>query len=86
MDVEPRRAVRRQDFTAVYWSAGMVYLFKTALLFALEDPGFYGEKVMPYVVEEKYAVDIDMPADWVAAEEAFRRLRSEHLEDSGAQS
>lgn len=69
-----RRVARRQDQPKAYWSTTAIYLFKTALLFDREEPNFYGDKVAPYVMEEKYVVDIDVPEDWVEAERALERL------------
>lgn len=67
-----KRVARRQEVVPNYYSAGLVYLFRTGLLFDKKNPNFYGEKVAPYIVEEKYAVDINTPADWSKAEEIMR--------------
>ncbi len=69
------RVARRQDLEKNYWSVGSIYLFKTGLLSDPGKPNFYGEKTMPYVIDAKYAVDINVPEDWEAAEEALRELR-----------
>ncbi|MDO8467211.1 MAG: acylneuraminate cytidylyltransferase family protein [bacterium] len=75
-DVGPiyERVSRRQDLEKNYWSVGSIYLFKTSLLFDPAKPNFYGEKTMPYIVDAKYVVDINVPADWEAAEKALKRL------------
>ena len=70
-----RRAVRRQDLKTAYWSVGAIYLFKTGLLFHPEEPNFYGEKVAPYIMDQKYVVDINEPQDWILAEFALKRLQ-----------
>jgi CMP-N,N'-diacetyllegionaminic acid synthase len=68
-----KRTARRQDLAKAYWSVGIMYLFKTDLLFS-EEPNFYGNRVMPYVIDKKYVVDINIPEDWDAAEAAIRAL------------
>ncbi|MEK7640425.1 MAG: acylneuraminate cytidylyltransferase family protein [Patescibacteria group bacterium] len=68
------RVARRQDLEKSYWSVGSIYLFKTGLLFDPVKPNFYGEKTMPYVIDPKYVVDINVPADWEAAEKALQTL------------
>ncbi|TSC67337.1 MAG: N-acylneuraminate cytidylyltransferase [Parcubacteria group bacterium Gr01-1014_66] len=68
------RISQRQELPTHYWSAGAIYLFKTQLLFHPERPNFYGERVLPYVMENKYLVDINTPEDWEAAEKAMRKL------------
>ena len=70
-----KRVARRQDLRVEYRSAGMIFLFKTALLFDKENPNFYGEHTLPYEIEEKYLADIDSPGDFEAAEEAMRKLQ-----------
>lgn len=68
-----RRTARRQDLAKAYWSIGMIYLFKTDLLFGAE-PNFYGDKVRPYMVDPKYVVDINEPEDWTTAEKALTKI------------
>ena len=46
-----KRVARRQDLPKVYWSVGSMYLFKTDLISHPEEPNFYGDKVMPYVID-----------------------------------
>lgn len=69
-----KRIARRQDLPKNYWSTGMIYLFKTELLFEPINPNFYGEKTAPYVIDKKYVVDINVPEDWAEAERAMREL------------
>lgn len=73
-----KRIARRQDLPQTYWSIGSIYLFKTELLFSKEEPNFYGERVMPYIVDEKYAVDINEPNDWELAERALMKIKEEN--------
>ena len=68
-----RRVARRQDLPTEYFSAGLLYLFKSSLVFG-DQPNFYGENTLPYEVEERYLVDIDTPEDWAIAEEKLRQL------------
>lgn len=70
-----KRTARRQDLQKTYWSIGSLYLFKTDLLFG-EEPNFYGENVLPYIVDKKYVVDINEPEDWEHAERMMMRLQS----------
>jgi len=73
-----KRMARRQDLGKTYWSIGSIYLFKTKLLFDKDEPNFYGDKVMPYVVEDKYLVDINIPEDWEKAEKALKQLTTDN--------
>lgn len=68
------RIARRQDRPKTYHSAGLLYFFKTELLFDNE-PNFYGDKVAPYIIDAKYAVDINTPQDWELAELAVNKLK-----------
>ncbi|TSD03978.1 MAG: N-acylneuraminate cytidylyltransferase [Parcubacteria group bacterium Greene0714_36] len=45
------RAMRRQDLPRAYYSAAAIYFFRTALLFR-EEPSLYGERVLPYLMED----------------------------------
>ncbi len=63
------RIARRQDLPSAYCSASLLYLFKPELLFGGEKPNFYGEKTLPYVVDDpRFAMDINTMADWEAVE------------------
>ncbi len=77
-DPVKNRTARRQDLGTAYWSIGSIYLFKTDLLFNSEDPNFYGEKVAPYIVDKKYVVDINVPADWETAERALNAMNKDN--------
>lgn len=69
-----KRTNRRQELGAAYWSVGSIYLFKTGLMFHPTEPNCYGDRVAPYLMDEKYLVDIDTPEDWEVAERAMRAL------------
>lgn len=68
-----KRVARRQDLPKTYWSIGSVYLFKTGLLSG-PNPNFYGERTLPYVIDNKYVVDINVPSDWEVAETMLKNL------------
>lgn len=70
-----KRVARRQDLAQAYSSIGSIFLFKRELLFLPEEPNFYGDVVLPYVVDKKYTVDINVPEDWEAAEKALQNLK-----------
>ncbi len=70
-----KRIPRRQDRPKNYWSANLIYLFKTNLLFDKDNPNFYGEKTAPQIIESKYAVDIDNLEDFLKAEEIMKKLQ-----------
>lgn len=69
------RITRRQDFPKkTYAHNGAIYIFKTDLLFDVEEPSLYGERVKLYPMEEKVSVNIDSPEDWQLAEIAIEKL------------
>lgn len=68
-----KRPVRRQDLPKEYWSTGLVYLFKTDLLFGAE-PNFYGDRTSPLIVDRKYGVDINTAEDWAEAEKMAAKM------------
>jgi len=70
-----KRIDRRQFLPKSYISAGLIYLFKTDLLFS-ENPNFYGESTLPYIIDNKYVADIDNLGDWKEAEEKLKKILS----------
>jgi len=70
---------RRQDLPRTYTRNGGIYILKTRVLFT-EPPSLYGEHVLAYVMEPKFSINIDEPADW---EEARRMMRLVMKEGSG---
>lgn len=64
---------RRQDLSDTYFKNGVIFLFKTELLFA-NAPSIYGDDVLAYVMDEKYNVNIDSPEEWDLAEMALKKL------------
>lgn len=67
---------RRQELPKTYFRSGSIYAFKPELLLAKE-PSFYGEDARAYIVESKYAIDIDSPDDWEFAEWRFKKILAE---------
>ncbi len=74
-----RRIPRRQDLPPAYANNGAVYIFRTALLFRPEDPGFYGQRSVAYVMKEEDSINIDDPEDWTRAEAEFERRWAKKL-------
>ncbi len=62
------RISRRQDLPRAFWNTCALYLFKTKLLFDKKEPNFWGNKVKPYIMDKKYALDINTIDDWHIAE------------------
>jgi CMP-N-acetylneuraminic acid synthetase len=69
---------RRQELDTTYVRNGLIYLFKTPLLFT-KDPSLYGEIVQGYVTEDKYSMEIDTEKEWVDAESKFVSLLDEQV-------
>ena len=67
---------RNQDFSKLYFTNSEIYAFKPANFYG-EHPSLWGDKVYGYVMDEKYAIDIDTPEDWKLAELKMRALLSE---------
>lgn len=63
----------RQEMKDMYYENGTLYIFKTQELFAKE-PNFFGKRTVPYVMDEKYCIDIDTLEDFEAAEEQYNNL------------
>jgi CMP-N,N'-diacetyllegionaminic acid synthase len=68
-----RRPKRRQDLPPVWVMNGVIYLFRTATLFAAE-PSLYGDRTIALRLPEPYGISIDDPEDWEAAERALAAL------------
>lgn len=62
-----KRITRSQDYSEAYKANAAIYLFHNDLLFG-ENPTFYGERVVPYVMDEKSSIDIDTAEDFIKAE------------------
>jgi CMP-N-acetylneuraminic acid synthetase len=57
---------RRQDLPEVYWRNGQVYVTKKEVLFNTND--LFGEKSLPYIMNDDYPVNIDNLIDFKFAE------------------
>lgn len=68
-----KRVARRQNLQNEYYSTGLIYLCKTSLLLG-DNPNLYGDKTVPYVIDQRYVLDIDEPSDWDTAEQAMKVL------------
>lgn len=67
---------RRQDLSKTYSCDSAVIAFKPELLFA-DEPSFYGDDARAYITEQKYALDLDAPEDWEAAEQRVKKILDE---------
>src|SRR3989344_887204 len=58
---------RNQDYSKLYFTNSAIYAFKPANFYGAH-PSLWGDRVYGYVMDEKYAIDIDTVEDWVLAE------------------
>jgi len=73
---------RRQELPKTYYRNSSIYAFRTSLLFS-DNPSFYGEDVRAYIIDSKYALDIDTLEDWEAAERRLSKILREENESTG---
>lgn len=64
---------RNQDFSKLYFTNSAIYAFKPANFYGAH-PSLWGDRVYGYVMDEKYAFDIDTPDDWKLAEIKMKLL------------
>ena len=64
---------RRQDLSQTYTRNGAIYVGRARTLFA-DNPGIYGNRVIAYVMDEKYSVNIDELDDWAYAEAMLKNI------------
>lgn len=69
-----KRIIPRQAVSKTYWNNTSIYLLKTRFIFDESEPNFFGDHVEPYIMEEKFSVDVDEPADWEEAEWALKNI------------
>jgi len=69
---------RRQDLPKQYAFNGLVFSCRTSYLFK-NLPTLWGEKVVGYLTEAKYAIDLDVPEDWGPAETRMRQILEEGI-------
>lgn len=74
----PRKNIiaRRQELPTAYYRNGVVYVFKTDLLFCRE-PEIYGADMRAYLIDEKYSHDINDLEQWKTAEISFWKILEE---------
>jgi len=65
--------VRNQDFSKLYFTNSAIYAFKPENFYK-DPPSLWGDKVYGYIMDEKYATDIDTPEDWALAELKMKLL------------
>jgi len=67
---------RRQGLPELYAFNGLIFAARAALLF--ESPAtLWGKRVIGYVTDPKYSIDIDTPEDWLIAEARMRAILDE---------
>jgi len=64
---------RSQDYSTLYYPNASIYAFKPANFYQTP-PSLWGDRVHGYVMERKYAFDIDTPEDWEIAELKMKAL------------
>lgn len=64
---------RNQDYSKLFYTNSAIYAFKPRNFYGAH-PGLWGDKVYGYVMDEKYAIDIDTPYDWQMAELKMKQL------------
>lgn len=69
-----KRIVPRQALPNSYWNNASIYLCKTNFIFDESEPNLFGDRVLPYFMDAKYAIDVDEPKDWDRAEEALKNI------------
>lgn len=66
------RLTSRQDFPVAYTPNGAIYLFKTLHCHSVDKPSIYGDRVFPYLMEEKYGLNIDTPENLEQARKLWK--------------
>jgi CMP-N-acetylneuraminic acid synthetase len=64
------RVTRRQDARQAYVRDGTVYAMRRDVL--MEAGSLYGERCTPLIVDRADSINLDLPADWEAAEAALQ--------------
>lgn len=67
---------RNQNVGKLYFLNSAIYAFRTANLFT-GNGNLWGNKTLPYVMDIKYAMDIDTEDDWIIAEVKMKKLLEE---------
>lgn len=67
---------RNQDVPPSYYINSAIYAFKKEYLLP-DSISPWGNKVYGYIMDDKYALDIDTPTDWIVAEAKMKALLEE---------
>lgn len=67
---------RRQELPTYYAFNGLLFSCRADVLYE-KPPTIWGQKVVGYVVDQKYNLDIDAPDDWVVAEMRMQNILRE---------
>jgi|TARA_Y100000310_G_scaffold344034_1_gene454666 CMP-N-acetylneuraminic acid synthetase len=67
---------RNQDVPKSFFINSAIYAFKTKNLYNGNN-GLWGNSTYGYIMDEKYALDIDTPDDWIIAEVKMKKLLKE---------
>lgn len=73
---------RRQDLPVHYTFNGLWFSCRADLLWR-DPPTLWGNRIVGYLVEPKYSVDLDRPEDWVAAEARMHAILDEEVNSEG---
>ncbi|MCD4762106.1 acylneuraminate cytidylyltransferase family protein [bacterium] len=65
---------RNQDVSEAFFINSAIYAFKTENLFKKEKPSLWGDKTFGYIMDQKYAFDIDTPEDWEIAKIKMKNI------------
>ncbi|MBI4118605.1 MAG: acylneuraminate cytidylyltransferase family protein [Parcubacteria group bacterium] len=63
----------RQKTQKVYWQNGAIFLVKYDTI--MKKGNFFGDKILPYVLESDRFIDIDKKEDLILAEEYLKRFK-----------
>jgi N-acylneuraminate cytidylyltransferase/CMP-N,N'-diacetyllegionaminic acid synthase len=74
-EISANLAIRNQNLPKSYFVNSAIYAFRAQNIL---DPKktLWGDKVRGYVMDLKYALDIDTPEEWIIAEARMKKLRS----------
>ena len=64
---------RNQDVPPSYFINSAIYAFKVSKMLS-NPPSLWGDRVRAYVMDSKYAIDIDTPEDWIVGEAKMKEL------------
>jgi CMP-N-acetylneuraminic acid synthetase len=70
---------RRQDLPEYYGFDSLIFACRTPVLLS-DPPTLWGVRVVGYVVEPRYGLDLDRPEDWAPSEVRMREILEEEKE------